>query len=417
MVRMRAPSQSLGDNSGSGSSSENNDDNVEVLALIKPDILNDLRESQQRNGGETLPKLLYTQRTAQCTDPRDRVYGLLGLLRPQDDDDTTVIKIRPDYTKPTWEVYADAMSHIFSTGQGPYFLSGVFLPGLDTPSPPIPAIPITGGPKDRKQYRNQQKAEGHLLPSWVPDLSRQVGGQATQPSGLFFHPPAGRSASGAGAICKNGWRVSERVLKVEGLSVDTIHEVLSFGASTEEVVGNLPRFENATKQAIERSRAHPEHEPDSIKAMIQSFGVKEPLWRTLISNRRYISGYDDAPSVYEDMYLQLRLHPDISASALQDDDNEYRKCLAEGKANKSFFTTTSSGLVGTCVPDSRAGDTVAILFGSPTPFVLRPLRVEGDYGKVYALIGGCYTGGIMDGEMVDELYCEDLVDSVPFYIT
>lgn len=35
---------------------------------------------------------------------------------------------------------------------------------------------------------------------------------------------------------------------------------------------------------------------------------------------------------------------------------------------------------------------------------------------MYWLIGASYVGGIMDGEMVDELYCEDLMDSTTFLV-
>lgn len=46
----------------------------------------------------------------------------------------------------------------------------------------------------------------------------------------------------------------------------------------------------------------------------------------------------------------------------------------------------------------------------------KPGTVDADEMQRYWLIGSSYVGGIMDGEMVDELYCEDLIDSTTFLI-
>jgi hypothetical protein len=82
------------------------------------------------------------------------------------------------------------------------------------------------------------------------------------------------------------------------------------------------------------------------------------------------------------------------------------------------FFVTQNGFVGLCTPLVEVHDQLAIWFGSPVPFVLRALGPEGNQASsnTYALIGAAYVSGIMNGEMVDELYCEDLIDSTTFYI-
>lgn len=45
----------------------------------------------------------------------------------------------------------------------------------------------------------------------------------------------------------------------------------------------------------------------------------------------------------------------------------------------------------------KTGDVVAILLGSPMPFLLRP---DGDRNK-YQLVGYCYVDGMMKGEMME----------------
>ncbi|CBF81783.1 hypothetical protein AN5504.2 [Aspergillus nidulans FGSC A4] len=370
-------------------------DDLEVLAMLKIDVLDELRQAVQRNGGQPLRQLLWISRTSLSTDPRDRVYALLGLMHVSDDTDVTTILA--DYSKPTWAVYADAMEHIFSSGQGPYCLSYLFLPGVDTV---LPWTPMATSSDEEQAY----------LPTWVPDFSRQTSDSTTKPSGITFQPPANRGgASGAGANCHNGQRVSDRVLKVEGLWIDTIQETIPLGTSMDEVLASLPRIQATAMQAKER----PCRFEQPVAALIEQFKRKEPLWRMLISNKKYMSGYDEAPLAYEDMYLQLTEYPRVT----KNNRTQYEKCLVEGLGQKAFFTT-NCGLVGTCVPDSRAGDIAVVLFGSPIPFILRPLPAgTNGQSQMYALIGASYLSGIMDGEMVDELYCEDLIDSTTFLIT
>ena len=50
------------------------------------------------------------------------------------------------------------------------------------------------------------------------------------------------------------------------------------------------------------------------------------------------------------------------------------------------------------------------------PFVLRWNTVPVDSGvrEMYFLIRASYISGIIGGEMVDELFCKDLVEAVPF---
>ncbi|KAI1136855.1 HET-domain-containing protein [Hypoxylon sp. FL0543] len=401
------------DDQGDNSTGEANDlsklavEDIEIFDKWKVDVLNDLYESMKSQGGENLQKLLLISRTSDATDPRDRVYALLGLLKPgASDSGTCEDSIDVDYRKAAADVYADATAYIFAQGEGPYFLSGMFLPGISAAAPHIPSLPPT-------------TSQPHL-PSWVPDFSRQVAGKATQPNGTLFHPPAAISASGVGAGCDNGRRLSDkRTLQVEGLFVDTIEDVLFLGSSLGSYLGQLAHVERLAKAAKER----PCQLEPSVRAHMEQFKRKEPFWRALISNKRFASGYDIAPASYEAMYLSLRdasaEGDDSNTDITRDQQNEYMRSLESKLGKKSFFTT-KSGFIGTCVPDSRKGDIIAILFGSPVPFVLRPrsdtVQVEGAERPTHSLVGASYVSGIMSGEMVDELYCEDLMDSMTFFI-
>jgi hypothetical protein len=383
-------------------SKNDQDDEIELFTLTKLDVLDELRQAIQARGGEKLKKLLMIARTSEATDPRDRIYGLLGLVQSGASSPGPESPVIVDYHKSCSEVYIDATAHIFSLGEGPYFLSGVFLSGGPAAAPQIPSLPESKVQQD--------------LPSWVPDFSRQVFEKTTQPEGYHFHPPTTMHASGAGQGAMNGTILGDgRTLQVEGLVVDTIVEVTAFGPSLQAVKDNLVRFETLAS----RARLRPCSFSPSTAPFMLKFRESEPLWSILISNKHQKSGYEPAPSSYEEMYLNLLEGNKTSETKHEAQDapvmNEYEQRLHSCAGNKSFFTT-SNGFIGTCVPDSCVDDIVVIVFGSPSPFVLRPTSAYTDGEQGYWLIGCSYVGGIMDGEMVDELYCEDLMDSTTFLI-
>jgi hypothetical protein len=378
------------------------EDDIELFTLTKLDVLHELRQSIQTRGGEKLKKLLMIARTSEATDPRDRIYGLLGLLQQEIPSSVSSKPVLVDYHKTCSEVYIDAMAHIISLGEGPYFLSGVRLSGGTAAAPQIPSLPASKVQRD--------------FPSWVPNFSRDPYEKATQPEGSHFHPPTTMNASGGGQDAMNGTILGDgRTLQMEGLVVDTLADVTAFGPSLEAVKDDLVRFETLASRARLRRCSFP---PSTAPFMLK-FRESEPLWRILISNKHQKSGYEPAPSSYEAMFSNLLDRNKTSETEHEAQEapamNEYEQCLRSCAGKKSFFTT-SNGFIGTCVSDSRVGDIVVIVFGSPSPFVLRPIPVDTDEEQGHWLIGCSYVGGIMDGEMVDELYCEDLMDSTTFLI-
>lgn len=271
-------------------------DNFELLSLKKLDVLHDLRRAVQTRGGDSLRRLLMMSRTSAATDPRDRIYGLLGLLSNEALDPSTSNTISVDYRKSCSEVYVDAVAYVFSRGEGPYFLSGVFLSGGPATAPQILTLPAS---KVQEEF-----------PSWVPDFSCQESHRIAQPGGWQFHPPTTMHASGAGQGAKNGTVLGDgRTLQVEGLIVDIVSDVVEFGPSLEAVKQNLCRFEILASTV----RMRPCSFPSLIESHMLKFREGEPLWRTLISNKHQKSGYEPAPASYEAMYSDL-LADDITTS-------------------------------------------------------------------------------------------------------
>lgn len=65
--------------------------------------------------------------------------------------------------------------------------------------------------------------------------------------------------------------------------------------------------------------------------------------------------------------------------------------------NHAFFIT-KSGFIGIGPPDAKPGDQVWVLSGGQVPFVLR----KADADAIYSLVGDAYVHGIMDGEAVSD---------------
>ncbi|KAI2633889.1 heterokaryon incompatibility protein-domain-containing protein [Xylaria nigripes] len=91
---------------------------------------------------------LCTFRSFKCKDPRDKVFGLLGLVRSPNDP-----LIRPDYSKSELEVYKDAAKYVLVT---------------EGTSRKLPILAFTGVGQCRRLRE---------LPSWVPDWASNARGK------------------------------------------------------------------------------------------------------------------------------------------------------------------------------------------------------------------------------------------------
>ena len=87
---------------------------------------------------------------------------------------------------------------------------------------------------------------------------------------------------------------------------------------------------------------------EPLTAFHERTRIQEPIWRTLISNRKWADGDSFAPNYYETMYEILRWpHEELEHSEDESEGltKEYRDCLQDHLPSRTFFTT-SNGLVG-----------------------------------------------------------------------
>jgi hypothetical protein len=347
----------------------------DVMTKTKLDTLNDMRRKLIQERSMNLRQLLIISRTSLASEPRDRIYGLRSMLSAEERS-----KIAVNYSRPIAEVYAEALRLIFANGEGPFYLSGVWLHGGKSSIP--------------------------YMPSWVPDFTSQTAELAPRPPGFMFHPTYPLSASGAGHNAKNGKVLDDlKTLQVEGVLVDVVEETISIPSAVNDFAHLLGSITKLALSASERRCTQ-----FSLAPYYERYKAHEPLWKTLVSNKRSGSGYDPAPALYERAFHNLLgTGGEAEPSLVQ----EYLGCLRHHLVARTFVTTRA-GLVGVGMPDARVGDLITIWFGSPAPFIVRTLPTAEAY---CTLVGPAYISGIMSGEIVDDLYCEDLMDSQTFRVT
>jgi hypothetical protein len=302
----------------------------------------------------SLHYLIYLTRDSDASDPRDKIYALLGLSSAPN-----LEEYMPDYSLSTERVSMNTVVQLIQT---------------------------------EKNLRPLLRWQSHSskLPSWCPQLTlaRQ---DRDAPVPLVDPPdPQLYAASGSKILPDLGSLVHENYIRLRGIKFDIITttkcgwgEILH-NPLHEKGVPTLPGYD--IRRHLSRSM---------------------PLWRILIANKDIIDGSKvPPPEDYSGTYLDWwRQTPKESRGNKFDYGLSQR---SESVMYKRCLFTTKSGFLGigpyghdrwspssSDYTNTRPGDLVVILFGSEVPFVLRPV------GRFFEYVGECYVGGIMDGEFME----------------
>jgi hypothetical protein len=322
-------------------------------------------------------------RSLQATDPKDRVYGFLGIMPPLD--------IQVDYKKTIDEVYVDATYAIIKrTGSLKFILLAPRLP-----------------------FRLIE------LPSWTVDW-RSPRGQTD----VLWEWSDFYSADG-GATCvpiRQGQR-----LAVKGHKLGTLDhasqlgpEILE-GIDTEtasvvqpEIVWRILATASATLDKLLGDSA-----PSSpngkwqirgllfkilmmdiqawLNSQFRQIGPPTPgsAWELIYQVTAYLDDQSKAEEAIKKCYYQTAMRQQWMF--FWQCIKHRRLALAHGRA----VGEERSDMVGhvALVPsETSIGDCVYILQGSRVPLVLRPIQAAGEH--TFQLLGAAYVEGCMDGEVV-----------------
>lgn len=296
----------------------------------------------------------------EATDPRDYVYGLLGL---------TGLDIIPDYTKPEGEVFVEFATKWLETWQ--------------SLSPSIPTFRRLGCLAFLHVFGAGIQAK-QTMPTWAPAFSihRDQRAKSTKLS-----------------------EDNRLYSKVPGLRDQHV-----------KVVGNSLWVAAVTAQKVTSRYKHPISEDfvalklgACLKHFLKSHGAiycnGQPLLKVLASTflsteHRYYDLGDLFHLLAKTGQLSHRLEEQLEKDGLElSGEIPGQGFIKEGWGmvgehhKRGVLISTADGYIGMAGVDVQEGDFVSILTGCNSPVVLRPV------GGHYLYVGCCFMPGLMDGEV------------------
>jgi hypothetical protein len=300
-----------------------------------------------------IPQELFLRfRHSQSTDPRDKIYGMLGLL-------PGVIKIYPDYSKSVKEVYTEAALQLIS-----------YANELD--------------------LLLQACSSNPDLPSWVPDFA--------VPSRIS--PTLTRLLVTCNACALKGL---DTPIMAQAPDSQTL-AVKAF------VLDHVSQVKRGTQESIEHARTDKLYETlrswhalsltlptSSGQETSDSMSTDRVFWQWaregLAEAKGEILGDDD------DFDYYLRFQQLVERDFVPEDllDQEVTAYLEDMTINNDFFVTTN-GLRG-LVPKSgvEAADHIVVIQGAAAPFCARKSETTPS-GPVFSLLAPCF----IDNDVLEE---------------
>jgi len=381
------------------------------------DVMTELRRQHrqaERTGNnfevDDVLSIMKQTSSSQATDPRDKIYALLGLAIKKFES------LKPDYGKSIAEVYIDFTKMSLSE-DGSRILS---MAGMGTPS---------DSPLD--------------LPSWVPDFR----------SSSFAKTAASYKCSASKSTTPTFEFSSNTILKAQGIASDTIAHceftrTHAHSIATMQILLQMALLSERQKyptgipwiQALFRTSLY--YSATSIYVASElAEKDKGPLLDCIIGFLGYLAiGIVDADSIKDTpLVYNLIMETNARLSELGDIMQKVVE-LAAGEGDEDWIkrvfdlpddfgqgswnlgdeasitarmhryrtachldrhsvnvVLTSKGYIGVAPMNSKAGDEICVLFGCSSPMVIRREREK------TLLVGSCFTYGMMDGEIIDEL--------------
>lgn len=307
-----------------------------------------------------------------ASDPRDKVYALHGLVHRQASGQA------PDYAKSLEQVYIDTvLDNIGSTRN-----LGVLL-------------------AEWPRRRNK------MLPSWVPDFSQPRDQQSA---------PRFDDFSASAQICPHvHYKDGSSVLAVRGIHCDEVEEILyvSDDWTTTNFRTTMVNVASLLRRMVDRlSRITLPTTKSSIDAVLDEDGSPaSPLQGKKQRRSSACSPATILQKVFEPVDnvspSGLVLLADRTISVL-DAAKAFVDVVSRHLARRALFVT-QRGFIGHGPYDVQIGDTIDVLFGGMTPYILRKSASE----RNHVLIDWAYVAGLMEGQAV-RLYRRGKINATTF---
>ena len=302
-----------------------------------------------------------------CTDVRDSIYGLLGLV-----GEDLAEAIKPDYNIPLEKVLQrTAVAHISCTRSLSFFSFTTL----------------------------KSKAE-RLVPTWVPVWPRLSPSELRDPESKEKRRPWRNRINRSESI------LDFKACATRSLSFDSINEntILLNGKCSGEVTEVSPDvirhsqdgslLPHTVIKVMESWQKFFDQFADHTAFPSSTEGRKSPFWRIFIGDRRLDAAWEKCEESDYEAYQVMR-RDSVAQTQLNDVAWHYWASVVVASADRRLFAT-EQGYIGLGPDEMQKGDHVYILSGGNLPYILRP--VSGPRPRTFELVGDCYLQGIMYGE-------------------
>jgi hypothetical protein len=314
-----------------------------------------------RKGNLLCAALMDSMRDFEATDPRDKIYGVLSIMQPED-------RVIPDYSLSVEEVYTKFATLRVHKGDGGRLLDKAGL---------------------------QRRFPHATLPSWVPDWRAQT--QVPRVVATIREIPFSSSPIDDPRFGPVEESRTCQILHTRAALVDTLSATIEpfRGEHTDA------EFLALVKQALE---------------LVLSGGPKmanvypqpgEALSRTLLMDDLYLAGQNtilqfgeikDPWKVVQTMLGDPKLFVDAGSNASMGritNEMETFHMQALTATAQRRFAISEKGHFGLVPEAAQVGDQIFILAGASVPHILRRSVAE---ATCYELVGDAYIHGVMHGE-------------------
>ncbi len=300
------------------------------------------------------------------TDPRDKFYGVMGMVNDIDDP-----ILDPNYRASTHDVFVSSCRYMLTKTSD---LRVLHFAGLA--SPRLVADLSSWVSDWSARHRN----------TVLGDLAKDVGYQAS-----------GSTQSSVRAD------IGSELITFRGILLDTIRKSIkppsvemSWGSSDVEVKEHRKAelsWLNELRCLVCSSHRYKHHDRDVV-------------WRTLIANsaRGVSPAGDEYREAFEawltmDQYIATHGNSSRPDKMVADQARAFTTNMNHMRGRVALWT--QNGLLGLGPPTVQSGDLICIIMGARTPFLLRATVAHRGSKPTYHLVGECYVHGLMDGEGLD----------------
>jgi hypothetical protein len=311
---------------------------------------------------KTFYQTLMLSKDRQATDPRDRIFALVGL--PYNDQFSEgFFPSAPDYNLSISEVYHLTAKRLL----------------------------VERDEVDLLAYVQHDPQVHETWASWVPDWTCARAGQTCTMG-------TDKKVSGyiPAVVSAPDCSMERHVVSIRGITVDTVHTLAA------DIFDRKPSIKGYGFRKLSRLRRGWLHAMNAFINHYQTFFPDTTLAKSLTAgqglNLNPLQDLADEKYFMAEYNTFVQYTQDRAESYVDysEGTNTFVNLVCNAVAGRRFFVT-EQGMLGLGPRTMKEGDIIAVLFGGSVPFVLRPVKE----GRHWRLVGDCYVHDIMDGQAVE----------------